>query len=77
MPIYEFRCATCGHRFEKLCAMGETGENMNCPHCNTPHPKRVLSTFSAAGTGTGIDDGSNRVSGCGTCSSSSCSSCRH
>jgi len=52
--------------------MGETGENINCPDCHTPHPKRVISTFNAAGTGNGSGN-----AGCGTCSSSSCGSCHH
>ena len=71
MPIYEFRCGECGHRFEKLCPMGENGENLKCPHCGAPSPGRVMSSFSAAGT----EGGRGADSGCGTCSSHNCSSC--
>lgn len=75
MPIYEFRCHKCGHRFEKLCSMGESGENLRCPACAAPAPKRVMSGFSAKGTESGgpVTGGG----GCSTCSSSSCSSCGH
>lgn len=73
MPIYEFRCIGCGRRFDKLCSMGESGENLNCPECGTKGSKRVMSSFSATGTGGGKEAGS----GCGSCSSNNCSSCGH
>lgn len=73
MPIYEFRCAGCGRRFEKLCPMGESGENLKCPDCGAPSPKRVMSAFSASGA----DGGKGSGSGCGTCSSHNCGSCGH
>lgn len=71
VPIYEFRCRECGHRFEKLCPMGEDGKNLQCPKCGAGTPKRIMSAFSAQGT-----EGA-AGSGCGTCSSSNCSSCGH
>ncbi|MDD4168768.1 MAG: zinc ribbon domain-containing protein [Desulfotomaculaceae bacterium] len=70
MPIYEFRCAECGHRFEKLCQAGDNGENLHCPNCNNASPKRVMSTFSALG---GRKNGSG--SGCASCISSNCTNC--
>lgn len=73
MPIYEFRCHKCGHRFEKLCSMGENGEKMECPECSAPGPKRVMSGFSKKGSG-----GTEVVGGgCSSCSSSNCGSCGH
>ncbi|NPV72734.1 MAG: zinc ribbon domain-containing protein [Pelotomaculum sp.] len=70
MPVYEFRCAGCGRRFEKLCPMGESGENLKCPECGAPSPRRVMSSFSAAGAGGGKGGGS-----CSACSSRNCGSC--
>ncbi|MBC7105214.1 MAG: zinc ribbon domain-containing protein [Firmicutes bacterium] len=69
MPIYEFRCAKCQERFERLCPVGETGENLSCPRCGEQRPVRVLSTFSSRGTSGGTGGG------CASCSSTSCSSC--
>ncbi|MCL2337737.1 MAG: zinc ribbon domain-containing protein [Firmicutes bacterium] len=69
MPIYEFRCHKCGHRFEKLCPIGENGAKMQCPTCAAPAPNRVMSGFCASGTDSG--------SSCGSCSSSNCSGCGH
>ncbi|MEW6447900.1 MAG: zinc ribbon domain-containing protein [Bacillota bacterium] len=69
MPIYEFRCNACGLRFERLCPLGETGENLACPGCNTPKPEKLLSFFATRGTDGG------KGSSCTACKATSCSSC--
>jgi len=74
VPIYEFRCQKCGHRFEKLCAMGEDGKNLKCPECGTSKPNRIMSAFRAKGGGKEENSG-GATSGCGSCTSSNCSSC--
>lgn len=72
MPIYEFRCGNCGKRIEKLCSVGESGQNLQCPHCGKPGLDRVMSSFSAAGL-----DGGRSSTSCGSCRSGNCSSCGH
>ncbi|MCG9968059.1 zinc ribbon domain-containing protein [Pelotomaculum terephthalicicum JT] len=72
MPIYEFRCTGCGSRFEKLCQLDESGEGLRCPSCGAASPKRVMSSFRAAGGGVNSGD-----AGCSTCGSSNCSTCGH
>ncbi|MDI6631734.1 MAG: zinc ribbon domain-containing protein [Bacillota bacterium] len=69
MPIYEFRCKACHHRFERLCPVGESGENLSCPACNTPNPERLLSSFATRG----VEGG--KGASCTTCKASNCSSC--
>jgi len=76
VPIYEFRCTSCGRRFEKLCPLGENGENLTCPTCHAPAPKRVMSGFTAAG-GRGGENNGGGSGGCAGCSSGSCASCGH
>jgi putative FmdB family regulatory protein len=71
MPIYEFRCSKCGKRFEKLCALGETGSSLHCPSCGEDKPARVMSGFATKG----VEKGGSP--GCGPCSSNSCSTCGH
>ncbi|MFZ5649780.1 MAG: FmdB family zinc ribbon protein [Bacillota bacterium] len=74
MPIYEFKCASCGLRFENLCSLGETGEKLSCPRCGTAGPARVMSGFSAKG----IEKGGPAASGgggCSGCSSNNCGTC--
>ncbi len=47
MPIFEFRCKECEHKFEELVSTSETG--IACPKCGSDSTERLLSTFSAAG----------------------------
>ena len=51
MPIYEYACPTCGHKFEKLQSMSATGAD--CPHCEQP-AKRAISVFAAVSKGDGF-----------------------
>ena len=80
MPFYEFKCAACGQRFEKLCSMGDNGENIACPKCGVKKPERVFSAFSSPGGDSRVNSsgGGNVGSGnskCASCSSGNCSSC--
>ncbi|MGD2295752.1 MAG: zinc ribbon domain-containing protein [Candidatus Aminicenantes bacterium] len=72
MPIYEFACQTCGHRFETLVSLG--GEStVTCIRCGSRNIQKLLSSF-------GIGGGSSRIksssAACSTCSSTSCDSCK-
>lgn len=49
MPIYEFRCSHCGHRFEVLCGFNETGDALQCPECGGTGAGRLMSVFMARG----------------------------
>ncbi len=50
MPIYEYRCAGCGERFEVLQRLGEGAAGLRCPRCGAEGPTRQLSTFAACGS---------------------------
>ncbi|MEW6080547.1 MAG: zinc ribbon domain-containing protein [Bacillota bacterium] len=65
MPIYEFKCSSCGEKFERLCRMGEDSPGP-CPGCGSDASKKVLSLFAGKGS---------KGSACSGCSSSKCSSC--
>lgn len=67
MPLYEFQCKQCGHRFEKLYKHTETGDNLNCTRCGSSELRRLISGFSAPGTG-----GQNK---CASCKGGNCGSC--
>ena len=45
MPIYEYRCESCEHRLEKLQRLSE-GVLVDCPACNHPTLKRLVSAPS-------------------------------
>ncbi len=55
MPLYEYRCATCGSRFEVLRRVGQGTEGLACPQCGRGEVEKEFSTFagSVAGGGTG------------------------
>jgi len=52
MPIYEFQCKACGHRFERLQKMSDA-DPMVCPNCGESQVGRMLSApqFRLAGGG--------------------------
>ena len=44
MPIYEYRCQTCGEQFEKLIrSLSQVPREMSCPECQSREVQRVLS----------------------------------
>ncbi len=50
MPIYEYKCKKCRHKFEEFQSVGATNEGLVCPNCGEPKPERLLSMFGATGT---------------------------
>jgi putative FmdB family regulatory protein len=44
MPIFEYRCESCGTSFEKLV---RNGVKVECPSCGTAEVQQQLSTFAA------------------------------
>jgi putative FmdB family regulatory protein len=52
MPIYEFECVQCGHRFERLQKLSDP-DPTTCPSCAASHVKHLLSapSFRLAGNG--------------------------
>ena len=49
MPIYEFECRSCGHRFEELVGshVGMEIDEVACPECDVKDAERLLSTSYA------------------------------
>ena len=45
MPLFDFRCRTCGHEFESL--VRNNIPPAACPSCHAPDLERLLSTFAA------------------------------
>ncbi|MFZ4481950.1 MAG: FmdB family zinc ribbon protein [Rhodoferax sp.] len=43
MPIYEYACGDCGHKFEALVRSGTAPQ---CPHCHSTELEKLLSVFS-------------------------------
>ena len=41
MPIYEYRCASCGEKTEILLGLGSAAPS--CPHCGSPLLEKLVS----------------------------------
>jgi putative FmdB family regulatory protein len=52
MPIYEYRCRSCGHELEKLQRMGDAALT-DCPSCGVAELQRLVSAagFRLKGAG--------------------------
>ncbi|MDP2931984.1 MAG: zinc ribbon domain-containing protein [Chloroflexota bacterium] len=73
MPIYEYSCSGCKHKFELMRPMSRAMETCPCPKCGRTAP-RAVSRFCRTSGGTSP---SASHSACSSCSSSSCSTCSH
>jgi len=67
MPIFEYTCPSCGLEFEKLVFGNAT---VSCPNCTSGEVVKKFSLFGMSG------GEKQTASGCSTCSSGSCSSCK-
>ncbi len=47
MPIFEYRCQTCGFSFEKL-LRNQNETPKECPQCNKQNLQKLFSSFSPA-----------------------------
>lgn len=66
MPIYEFRCAECGHIFEKLIFESSEEADMSCPECKCEALERVVSrTNYTVGAGPGANQPKISARSCG------------
>ncbi len=64
MPIFEFLCLKCKHRFEELIFKER---EVRCPRCGG-EVKKVPSKFSTAGS-------ESQSSVCSSCTATSCDTC--
>jgi putative FmdB family regulatory protein len=63
MPIYEYRCRDCDHRFE---AIVHGGKRASCPSCGARSLEKQLSVF-AVGARSGSASDAAPMGACGTC----------
>ncbi len=67
MPIYEYRCRSCGAAFSDLVRMGTPPEEVRCPHCEEYRAERLFSAFATSGTAS--SSASSSGASCGPTSS--------
>jgi putative FmdB family regulatory protein len=49
MPLFEYICSECGHRFEKLVLSAKRAQEIQCPQCSSKSVNKALSTFGVSG----------------------------
>jgi putative FmdB family regulatory protein len=69
MPTYEFKCNSCGDKFEVFVSISDRNK-VKCLKCNSSDLEQLLSGFYLIGGEQG-----KGTSSCNTCGSPSCSSC--
>lgn len=47
MPVYEYQCNTCDHKFELLQSVNARPEETSCPRCNAVNAQRLMSAFAS------------------------------
>ena len=64
MPIYEYKCDACGHRFERIQKFSDPPVEI-CPNCGKPDVRKLLSSpaIQFKGSGFYITDYGSKGSG--------------
>ena len=71
MPLYEFACAACDSKFERLMSFDAASGGVACPSCGQNESRRLISTFAALSRS--ADGGTQTVAGGGcACSAGGC-----
>ena len=53
MPIYEYSCDNCGHKFDKLVSFSNR-DQIECPECKSKETKKLMSAFASSGSGSSV-----------------------
>jgi len=66
MPMYEYKCDSCGNAFERYSA-GKGGDDASgvCPKCGKATVKKVFSTFASTCCSSSGSVSSSSSGGCG------------
>jgi len=65
MPLYEYQCKTCGHRFE---ALVYRSAHPVCPSCGSQDLERLLSAFAVSGSASAKGEACSMRAPSGRCS---------
>lgn len=69
MPVYEYHCRKCDHRFEEMTRMTSSREEVGptCPKCDAAGSERVLSVFAVSSEAAGKASSSAEMPFCNRC----------
>jgi len=49
MPLFEYECKKCSHKFEELVSSGQT--EIACPQCGSTDTRKLISVFARSAAG--------------------------
>jgi putative FmdB family regulatory protein len=76
MPIYEYVCGSCHHKFEKMRPFSQANEGAECPRCKKQADRVLSACYSMSTSEGGVPQPvSGTGGGCSSCSGGSCSTC--
>ncbi len=75
MPVFEFCCKECGHKFEDLILKKGELENVHCPKCGSKEVEKLFSVFGFFSTGNNGEK-SSAGSSCTGCQRTTCAGCK-
>jgi len=64
MPLFEYRCGSCGKSFERI-VLGQT--TVVCPECESRKVTKLLSVFAVSTSNGGSAKPSVASAACGSC----------
>lgn len=70
MPVYEYVCKDCNHKFDSLVRTRDAADEVECKTCSSGNVRRLVSSFATIG---GLDDPTvprQAMSGGGCCGGS-------
>ena len=70
MPVYEYRCRSCGKDFEKY--LPRTSADVSCPSCDGTEVMRKLSVFGMKTDGSLAPSTASAMTGGGGCCGGGC-----
>ncbi len=57
MPLYEYECQKCNHKFESIRNIADSKSILRCPRCGRETAYKVLSVFNTARGGSSAPKG--------------------
>ena len=64
MPLFEYECLGCSHRFEYLT---RDGQSPSCPSCKSAELQKLMSVFAAQSSSPAKSFSDRPMSACGSC----------
>ena len=77
MPIYEYICKECNHKFEAMRGFSQADDPIRCSHCGSMDTRRAISLCFSKSDGTVTYSTNTSGGGCAGCSGGNCAHCGH